>query len=194
MAMAEGDEQITLVSGLPRSGTSLMMQMLGAAGLSLLADAQRAPDVDNPRGYFEYEPVKRSPRDLSWVETATGKVVKVVAPLLPLLPTDRCFRVLLMRRDLSEVLDSQRAMLAGVGEPQDELGNDRLAQILESQWNDAATWCRRHARWQVIEHGELLRDSGGVSERIGEFLGGSLDLSAMSACVDPALWHHHRRR
>ena len=103
-------DNITLVSGLPRSGTSLMMQMLSAGGMSLLTDGQRVADESNPRGYFELEPVKLGRTDLSWLAGANGKVVKVIHLLLMQLPTDRQYQVIFMLRDLGEVIDSQRAM------------------------------------------------------------------------------------
>src|SRR4051812_40403893 len=109
------DDFITIVSGLPRSGTSLMMQMLGAGGMQLLTDGQRAPDEHNSRGYFEHEAVKHSRKDLSWLNQANGKAVKVVHLLLAPLPLDRSYRVIFMLRDLQEVITSQRVMLSKQG-------------------------------------------------------------------------------
>ncbi len=108
---------ITVVSGLPRSGTSLMMQMLVAGGLPALTDAVRSPDESNPRGYFEFEPVKRLRTDASWLEQARGRAVKIIHLLLRELPTDGRFqyRVLFLRRPLEEVIASQSAMLARAG-------------------------------------------------------------------------------
>src|SRR5947208_15012411 len=104
---------ITIVTGLPRSGTSVMMQMLSAGGLPPLTDGLRQPDEDNPRGYFEFEPVKQIRRDTAWLQLAVGKAVKMVHLLLPELPLDQNhrYRVIMMRRDLSDVLASQNKML-----------------------------------------------------------------------------------
>ena len=101
----------TLVTGIPRSGTSLMMQMLCAGGMPVLRDASRAPDADNPRGYFELEAVRHTQRNADWLEAAAGHAVKVVHLLVPELPADRPYRVISMHRALDEVLDSQREML-----------------------------------------------------------------------------------
>ena len=101
----------TVVSGLPRSGTSLMMQMLAAGGIPLLTDGVRTPDLDNPRGYFEFEPVKQTRQDPSWIPTAVGKAVKMVTVLLRDLPPEFDYRVILICRDLDETVASQKAML-----------------------------------------------------------------------------------
>jgi len=120
------DETITVVSGLPRSGTSMMMQMLGAGGLAVLTDGKRGADADNPRGYYEYEAVKSLGQDASWLASAGGKAVKIVSALLIHLPDGFDYRVIFMRRPIAEVLASQRAMLDRLGHagPRgDESGN-----------------------------------------------------------------------
>ena len=108
--MAQADE-IVIVTGLPRSGTSLVMQMLAAGGAGLLTDGARAADRNNPLGYFEYEPVKRTGRDTTWLAEAKGKAVKVVAPLVAWLPDGLRYRAIFIERDLDEVLASQAEML-----------------------------------------------------------------------------------
>ncbi len=102
---------ITIVSGVPRSGTSLMMRMLEAGGLPVLTDDHRPADLDNPRGYYEYEPVKFTGQDASWVDLAEGRAVKVIYKLLEALPADRDYQVLFMQRHLKEVVASQNRML-----------------------------------------------------------------------------------
>src|SRR3989442_525361 len=126
---------ITIVTGLPRSGTSVMMQMLGAGGLAPLTDGLRQPDEDNPRGYFEFEPVKQIKRDTAWLELAVGKVVKMVHLLLPELPLDRDhrYRVIMMRRDLGEVLESQKKMLMRKGRAGADLDSEKLRSVFEQQ-------------------------------------------------------------
>lgn len=108
---------VTIASGLPRSGTSLVMQMLRAGGMTLLTDRVRPPDEDNPRGYYEFEPVKQTASDPAWLKAAQGKAVKMVFRLLVDLPPDYAYRVVLMTRKLEEVLASQRVMLARSGKP-----------------------------------------------------------------------------
>ncbi len=107
---------ITIVSGMPRSGTSMMMQMLEAAGLEIESDGERCADADNPNGYFELEAVKRLEGDASFLAHSLGKVVKIVAPLLVHLPTTYDYRVVFMERDMDEVMASQRAMLRRSGD------------------------------------------------------------------------------
>ena len=108
-------EPVIIVSGLPRSGTSMMMQMLEAGGIEILSDGERQADDDNPKGYYELEAVKKTKDDASWVETATGKAVKMISQLMLDLPLDREYRVIFMRRDLQEILASQAKMLARRG-------------------------------------------------------------------------------
>ena len=100
------DDVITIVSGLPRSGTSLMMQMLEAGGMPVLTDGIRDADEDNPRGYYELEAVKRTKDDPAWLHGAPGKVVKMIYLLLYDLPTTYNYRIIFMRRPLSEVVAS----------------------------------------------------------------------------------------
>ena len=113
---------ITVVSGLPRSGTSLMMQMLDAGGLPVLSDGERKPDTDNPKGYLEWERIKQLPKDPNLIAEAEGKVVKVISQLLLLLPAGREYRIILMQRPLSEVLKSQDEMLRRRGNAE-SIGN-----------------------------------------------------------------------
>jgi hypothetical protein len=111
------ESEIVVVSGLPRSGTSLMMQMLDRGGIPALTDAIRAADTDNPRGYYEYEAVKRTKEDASWVPAARGKAVKMVSSLLYDLPPGERYRVIFQRRDFDEMIDSQDKMLQRLNKP-----------------------------------------------------------------------------
>ena len=125
-------KMITIVSGLPRSGTSMMMQLLDSGGLPILTDNVRAADDDNPRGYFEFDPVKRLKTDSGWLENAEGKVVKVIVQLLPYLPETYEYKVLLMHRDLREVLKSQEIMLKRHGKTGANLSRDQLERVATS--------------------------------------------------------------
>ena len=124
----ENAKWITVVSGLPRSGTSMMMRMLSAGGMPILADDTRPADEDNPFGYYELEAAKGLRNDRRWLQDAVGKAVKVVHLLLPELPKDHAYRVVMMRRDLGEVLASQRAMLQHHGRRGAELAPEKLAE------------------------------------------------------------------
>jgi hypothetical protein len=111
-------EPIIIVSGLPRSGTSMMMKMLDAAGVPIMTDAVRTADIDNPKGYYEYERVKdlEKEKDKSYIKEGRGKALKVISWLLKDLPDDNQYRIIFMRRDLNEVIASQNKMLKNRGE------------------------------------------------------------------------------
>jgi hypothetical protein len=181
---------VTVVSGLPRSGTSLMMQMLQAGGLPPLTDGTRPADPDNPRGYFEYEPVKRLRQDASWVGGAVGRAVKVVHLLLPDLPPGHEYRALLMRRDLAEVVRSQRVMLERSGKKGAALGDEQLAAVFAQQLAKVEAWLAAQPHFRVLEvpHRDAVTDPAAVAARVADFLGGGLDVEAMARAVDPALY------
>lgn len=184
---------ITVVSGLPRSGTSLMMQMLHAGGLPALADGQRAADENNPRGYLEYEPVKRLRTDSAWLPQARGHVVKIIHLLLRDLRLDGSlrYRVVFMQRPLEEVLASQRAMLARDGKAAADAAV--LKKAFEAQLAQLDAWLAAQPAIQVLKqpYHEVLREPEAVAARLQDFLGLALDTAAMVRAVDPAL---HRQR
>src|SRR5271170_1908144 len=122
---------ITIVSGLPRSGTSLMMQMLGAGGFSVLSDGERKADTDNPRGYLEWERIKQLPKDPSVIAEAEGKVVKVISQLILSLPSGPDYRVVFMQRPLPEVLKSQDEMLRRRGNADSITDNSAMGEFFQ---------------------------------------------------------------
>lgn len=185
---------VTVVSGVPRSGTSLMMQMLRAGGMRLLSDAARAPDADNPRGYFELEQVKRLPRETAWLDAASGAAVKVVHALVPLLPVGPGYRVILMRRRLVEVLASQDAMLARLGHAPDPLQGARVAAVLSAQYHEVERWAggRSDVALLVVDYNALIEDPAAGAAAVADFLGGGLDRAAMTAAVEPGLYRQRR--
>ncbi len=186
------DAPVTIVSGLPRSGTSLMMQMLSAGGLPALTDHQRAADEDNPRGYLEFERVKRIKQDRAWLDEARGKVVKMVHLLLLDLPPDRSYRVVFMRRNLAEVLASQRKMLERQGKRGAAMSPEQLTKLFEDQVNKVTRWMAAQANFRSIEvhYHELVADPASHAKRLNEFLGGNLDEAAMVSAVDPSLYRN----
>jgi hypothetical protein len=185
---------VTIVSGLPRSGTSLMMQMLAAGGVEVLTDGQRLADQHNPRGYFELEAVKHSRSDLSWLAQAEGKAVKVVHLLLPHLPVDREYRVVLMQRDLSEVVASQRAMLQQQGRPTAALPDSKLAEIFGKQLAEVIAWLARHPNFRAmqVQHRDVIEKPLATAEQVAAFLGGTLDARRMAGAVEPALYRQRQ--
>ncbi|MBC8104166.1 MAG: alkaline phosphatase family protein [Cytophagales bacterium] len=180
---------VTIVSGLPRSGTSMMMQMLAAGGIDPYTDGQRTPDIDNLHGYFEHEQATRLASDARWLPEARGKAVKIVAPLLPRLPGTEYYRIVLMHRDIGEVIASQRAMLLRLGRTGGALEDDAMAASLTQAMERVAHWCSENSRVQVLnlDYGDALRDPDSACHRLAEFLGRPLDLAAMRSVVFPAL-------
>lgn len=178
-----------VVSGLPRSGTSMMMQTLAAGGLSVLSDGQRQADADNPRGYFELEAVKRTKEDPSWLIGSEGQVVKIIHALITDLPTDRPYRVIVMRRRAEAVLKSQTAMLERLGNTGAQLSPDRLARIYEQQLEQVQDYMNRQSCFEFIDvwYGAILEYPRSNIERIDRFLSGELNIEAMVAAVDPTL-------
>ena len=184
---------VTVVSGLPRSGTSLAMQMIHAGGIPALTDGQRTSDDSNPRGYFELERVKQLKQDKSWLDEAAGKVVKVIHLLLAELPDDRPYRVVFMQRDLREVVQSQATMLARSGRTGGQLAPERLIAVYEQQLKTVEQWLAARPNFSVlrVQYAQLVSDPAGVVPAVNAFLGGTLDEARMRAAVDPEL---HRNK
>ncbi|HET9529286.1 MAG TPA: sulfotransferase [Blastocatellia bacterium] len=188
------NETIVIVSGLPRSGTSMMMRMLTAGGIEALTDNLRTADEDNPKGYFEFEKVKELEKDDSWLADARGKAVKIISKLLKHLPARYSYRVIFMRRKMDEILASQRQMLIRRGEPADTISDRRMAEIFERHLKDVQAWLENQPNIEVIyvDYNETLADPSPSIERINEFLGGGLDASAMMDVVEKALYRQQR--
>ena len=188
------DECLVVVTGLPRSGTSLLMQMLAAGGMQVLSDGLRGADEDNPRGYLEFQPVKNLLKDSRWLLDARGKAVKIVAPLLAALPPGLACRVILSERDLEEVLDSQERMLVRRNQPlaatadRRRMLKDEYLRILDRVKSMAAR--RPSTQLLVIEHRCAISDSLATAEKMNQFLGGGLDVAKMAAAIDPALYRN----
>ena len=158
---------VTIVTGLPRSGTSMMMRMLEAGGMSALTDNLRIADEDNPRGYYEFEPVKEIERDTSWLDDAQGRVVKMVAALLKHLPPEYTYRIVFMRRRVEQVLASQREMLARRGEPTDTVSDERMAELFRKHVQRIEAWLDEQPSVEVlyVGYGEVLSDPAGQARR-----------------------------
>ena len=194
--MREG-EPVVVVSGLPRSGTSMVMQMLGAGGLTCATDGIRAADEDNPRGYFEVERVKGLHKggDKSWMRAHQGQAVKVISFLLRHLPGDLRYRVLLIHRDLEEVLASQRRMLLRRGEDPGAVPEPEMARAFAAHLREVEAFLEEAPNFDVLQldYGRILADPAEAARAIDGFLGGGLDQEAMAAAVDGSL-HRNRRQ
>lgn len=186
---AAPEEIITIVSGLPRSGTSMMMQVLSACGVPVLADNHRVPDSDNPRGYFELEEAKSLRGNSAWLRNAQGKAVKIVAQLLPYLPEEYCYRVILMARDLSEVIDSQRAMLERLDREGARLPSSALFNVYHQQLNRIKTWLamQRRVSTIIVHYDEALARPAETISEVAQFLDREVDAAKVAAVIDSKL-------
>lgn len=183
---------IVIVSGLPRSGTSMAMKMLDAGGLDLLVDDVRIADADNPKGYYEYQPVMNLEHSGgAWLNRARGKGVKVISHLLRFLPSTNNYKVILMRRDIGEVLLSQARMLERRGEsPGAE--DSRMSRLLEADLWRAEYQLRvnTHFDYMVVDHRDVLNQPLRQANVMNEFLGGGLKQESMAEVVDPKLYRN----
>lgn len=189
---------VYIVSGLPRSGTSMMMQMLHRGGLPVLTDAIRSADEDNPRGYFELERVKQTRDDPSWLDEAHGKVVKLISRLLlelpPPAPERVRYKVIFMRRDLDEVLRSQKKMLERRGEDTTQ-NDDEIKELFVAHLEEIESWLRGRSDIDVlfVSYGRMVTEPRPGAERINRFLDGVLDVEAMLSEVDPDLYRNRKQ-
>jgi hypothetical protein len=184
---------VTVVSGLPRSGTSMMMKMLVAGGMEALTDQVRTADEDNPEGYFEFEGVKKIGEDSSWLRDARGKAVKIISALLKHLPAEHRFKVIFMRRKMEEVLDSQRRMLGRNGGAAGG-GDEKISAAFGKHIKDVESWLVRQPHVEVIyvDYNEVLESPARYVEAIKQFLAAPLDARAMASVVDPSLYRQRR--
>jgi len=188
-------DSIIVVSGLPRSGTSMMMNMLASGGLELLTDGIREADDDNPLGYYEYETVKQLKEgETAWVNNARGKVVKIISYLLPRLPEDFHYRVIFMQRELDEVLASQRKMIVRRGENPDKIDDEKMKTILENHLRHIDAWLRQQVHIERIDmpYKEIVKDPQPYVEELARFLGRTLDIDSMIHTVEPKLYRQRK--
>ena len=185
---------IVVVSGLPRSGTSMAMRMLEAGGLEVVSDGLRVADDSNPTGYYEDERVKELDKsaDTSWLNEARGKAIKVISFLLRDLPDTNNYRVIFMHRPMGEVMMSQNAMLRARNERVDATTDDRLARQYEDHLRAVSALLARRPCFDVLEvnYGDVVGRPLEQAERMARFVGGPLDASKMAAAVDRALYRN----
>jgi hypothetical protein len=184
--------EIVIVSGLPRSGTSMMCQMLDAGGVEVVTDCIRTADTDNPRGYYELEKVKKIKTDASWLAETRGKAFKMVSMLLYNLPVNERYRVIFMERDLDEVLVSQEKMLERLGRtiaPRDRIRQDFIAHLARLK-----SWLAEQPHIAVlrVDYKALIERPAEMAQLINEFVGGRADVCRMAASVDPSLYRNRK--
>jgi len=187
-------ETITIVSGLPRSGTSMMMAMLEAGGMPVLTDNIRTANEDNPKGYYEFERVKQIEHDPSWLEDAKGKAVKMISALLEHLPQGYTYKMIFMRRKMEEILSSQKQMLIRRGEPADSVPDEKMAEIFRKHLSQVERWLGEQPNIEVIyvSYNQVLGNPVAQARRVNQFLDNALNVESMVSAVDKRL--HRQRR
>lgn len=188
-------DYVVVVSGLPRSGTSMMMKMLEAGGQEILTDNVREADANNPKGYYEFERVKdMKDGDLAWLPEARGKVVKIVTGLITFLPADYNYKVIFMQRDLTEILSSQSKMLDRLGKGDDNIPNDQMAKIYQEHLKQVNAWLFKQANIETLylNYNKMVADPTESLYKVNALLGGGLDVPAMSAVVDRELYRERK--
>ena len=190
---------ITIVSGLPRSGTSLMMQMLEAGGMAVLSDGERKADTDNPKGYLEWERIKQLPKDPSVIAEAEGKVVKVISQLVLSLPAGHEDRIVFMQRPLPEVLKSQDEMLRRRGNADSVASSSAETYAIEEAFQkhllEMNKWVEGKENMQMmkVHYHRVLREPRPVAEEVTAFLQRPLDIDAMVKQVDGSLYRNRMK-
>jgi hypothetical protein len=185
---------VYIVSGLPRSGTSMMMRMLEAGGIPPFTDGERSADIDNPVGYYEFERVKDLEKDpdRSWVRDARGQALKVISFLLRHLPDDNIYRIVYMRRHLDEVLKSQDKMLDRLGNPNPGGSLDAMKEAYRNDIVAARLYARKQPFMEMIEvdYRASVERPADTARIVNAFLGGRLDEAAMAAAVNEQLYRN----
>lgn len=187
-------DSVVIVSGLPRSGTSMMMQMLAAGGFPIVTDGEREADQSNPRGYYELEKVKALNTDNSWLNEVKGQSVKIIAQLLPKLPRNIPYRIIFMERHLAEVISSQKNMLGRLGRKGARVSDDRLAQTFMRQLESVDRMLEAYPEISVlsVSHRDAIENPVSVAAKVNAFLGGNLDESSMIKAVDRSLYREQK--
>ena len=191
---AKAKKNITIVSGLPRSGTSMMMQMLMAGGMEIVTDAIRKADEDNPRGYLEWERVKKLKEDKSWLNECSGKAVKVISMLLFDLPSNPHYKIIFMQRATEEVLASQRIMLERQGEIKDGISDEHMAEKFEKHLKQVEDWIAHQSNIEVlyVKYDEVIADPLRYSKVVNNFLGEDLNTKTMAEAVEETLYRQRK--
>ena len=185
---------VTIVSGLPRSGTSMMMQAVHTGGMPSVTDEIRQSDIDNPKGYYEFEPVKKTKQDPSWVPKALGKVVKMVYRLLYDLPPDYQYRVVFMNRNIAEILTSQQKMLERIGKKGADITDEKLTDLFNKELEKVHAWLTDQPNFSVItvNYKDMIEDPLPQCTKVNDFLGEILDTEKMASVIDPSLYRNRQ--
>jgi hypothetical protein len=193
---ASRGEPLIVVSGLPRSGTSMMMKMLEAGGIPIWSDRERGADIDNPKGYFELERIKdlENETDKSYLREGRGKAVKAISFLIKDLPDDNDYRVIFMRRDLDEVIASQEKMIARLDQGDTSADPEALKEAYRNDIVRTRLLCKKRPNFELIEvsYRSAIEDPAAASRAVNAFLGGHLDEAAMREAIDASLYRNRK--
>ena len=191
----ERDEVITVISGLPRCGTSMMMQMLEAGGMQIVTDHIRKADEDNPRGYYEFEKVKEIKNKTDWLEACHGKAFKMVSALLFYLPKDKRYKVIFMKRRMQEMLASQKTMLERQGIKDNSIRDEKMSEKFEKHLQKVEDFLKRLNNVDVIyiNYNEVTQNPHNNARQVSRFLGGWLDVDKMVGVVDKSLYRQREK-
>jgi len=184
-------QTVYVVSGLPRSGTSLMMQLLSAGGMETFSDFKRTADDNNPKGYFEHEAVLRLRRDTKWLDQASGKTVKIISALLEFLPPRFSYKIIFMERDLFEVMNSQQTMLEKSGKTSGKIFPVNIYRAFEENLLHVKKWAEKNkifVEFMPVKYADLIVNPEPCLDEICKFFNKNLDKKAMLACIDPGLY------
>ena len=186
------DKTISVVSGLPRSGTSMMMRMLAAGGMEVITDNIRKADEDNPEGYYEFEKAKKIRQDASWLDSAQGKVFKMVSMLLYDLPSDRNYKIVFMKRNMDEILASQRRMLIRQGRSGDGPDDKEMGRIFAKHLRDTEEWLgkQKHTDVLYMNYNEIVRNPVAQADILKQFFGSRLNAEAMAGVIERNLYRN----
>ncbi len=190
--IVDREDTVTVVSGLPRSGTSLMMAMLDEGGIPPIQDGVRTADEDNPKGYYEFERVKKIAEDKAWLPDCKGKAVKMISRLLVELPPGFNYKVLWMRRNIDEIITSQKKMLVRRDTYDPSVNDDDVRRMLLRHVEKTLSWVNEHDYIDMIfvHYNQLLKDPTQTVAAVNEHLGGELDTGAMTSAIDPSLYRN----
>jgi hypothetical protein len=191
----ESKEYTVVVSGLPRSGTSMMMKMLEAGGHMILTDNIRQADANNPNGYYEFERVKKLKEgDFEWLSDSKGKVVKIVTGLIMQLPLDHNYKVIFMQRAMGEILSSQKKMLGRLGKEDDKVADEKMARIYQEHLKQVKAWLTKQQNIEVlyVNYNTMLDDPLASLKQVNEFLGGDMDVNAMAGVINKELYRERK--
>ena len=183
---------VTVVSGLPRSGTSMVMKMLEAGGIPPLTDQVRTADIDNPKGYYEFERVKKLPKDTEWLNDARGKAVKVLAELVKHLPDGYTYKIVFIQRNLKEIIESQKKMLVRRGEDPNKVSDKELFELYTKYLKIIKTHINKRLNMEVlyIDYNNTLKHPKETIKDLNKFFNGELNIKKMNSVIDKKLYRN----